>query len=79
MIRVTRTRYFIPAVFANKIFNSSLKKFHSMVRLEGIEPPSLVPKTSALSVELQTRSNSLVEWLGLEPRTNCLRGNCSTT
>ena len=26
-----------------------------MVRLEGIEPPSSVPKTDALSVELQTR------------------------
>gem|GEM_PF-5712381 len=27
-----------------------------VVRLEGIEPPSTVPKTAALSIELQARN-----------------------
>ena len=58
MICIAAARDFVATVFADKIFDCPFKCFHSLVRLEGIEPPSTVPKTVALSVELQTRSNN---------------------
>ena len=54
MIGVTAAFNFITAVFANKIFYSSLKKFHYLVRPEGIEPPITVPKTVVISVSPRT-------------------------
>ena len=62
-LQLSQVKFSIVRVNVFKVLKKANRPYHySLVRLEGIEPPSTVPKTVALSVELQTHNVNLLKY-----------------